>query len=931
VSSSPITIPAGSTTGTVTISTNGLNDTDVEPIETIILTYGTLVNVTSTETDVTLNLLSDDKPTVDSIDINATTIEENGSTSTITATLSEVHSRNVIIPLTITGTATLDQDYETEFSSKGSTVLAGGNGSGNALNQLNQPFGVSVDSSGNIYVADYSNDRIVKWVPGSTQGENIISVSSPNDIHVDSSGNIYVSSYYNHRVFKYTLSNGSYTQSTVAGNGNSGSALNQLNYPEAIFVDSSNNIYIADTRNYRVVKWEPGSSEGLVVAGGNGEGTALNQLSWPRGITLDSAGNFYVSDTNNNRIMKWAPSSSEGILILEGLSEPRGIRIDSSDNIFISNYNRSNVLKYTLLNGNYTQSIVAGQNNSQGDSLNQLNRPIGIYIDDNGNIYIADLYNHRIIKQQIKPEIEIVAGSSTGAIKFRSLADLSDEDDETIIVTPSTTVSNATSSITNVKTITITDDDVASTVSFAFSSSNIDEDSSSDVTLTATLNEPSGREIKIPFTVGGTATETSEFIVSSSPITIPAGSIKGTVTISTNGLDDTDVEPIETIILTFGTLINATTTETDVTLNLLSDDKPTVDAVSLDTETIAEDGSTSTITATISAVHSRDVKIPLVLTGTAKNDSDYSIEFASRGASTVAGGNGEGNSLNQLRYPRGVVVDSSGNIYIADTDNRRIMKWTPGATKGEIIITGIYPMAIQVDNSGNIYVSDLNNHRVLKYTLSSGSYTQSVVAGGNNSGNSLNQLNRPWGIYVDSSETVYVADSYNHRIMKWSSGASQGVLVAGGNNEGNALNQLRYPRSVNVDSSGNIYVSDSDNNRIVKWAPNSNQGVDLFGNVYQPREIKFDSQQNLFVVMHYDQNIRKYSFFNGTYSNSSYSDLSSDFNNGNYNYPNGIYMTNLIIFMLLIDKIKELKNCNLVLKLLYLLVQQQEQHHLSQF
>ena len=298
-------------------------------------------------------------------------------------------------------------------------------------------------------------------------------------------------------------------------------------------------------------------------------------------------------------------------------------------------------------------------------------RPIAFAstIDSDGNVYAADTNNHKVIKQQIKPEIEIVAGSTTGAIKFRSLADLSDEDDETIIVTPSTTVSNATSLITDVKTITITDDDVASTVSFAFSSPTIDEDSSNDVILTATLNEPSGREIKIPYTIGGTATKTTEFTVSSSPITIPAGSTTGTATISTNGLDDTDVEPIETIILTFGTLVSATTAETDVTLNLLSDDKPSVDAISLDTETIDEDGSTSTISATISAVHSKDVKIPLVLTGTAQKDSDYLIEFASRGSSTVAGGNGEGGSLNQLRYPRGVAMDGLGNIYVADTDN----------------------------------------------------------------------------------------------------------------------------------------------------------------------------------------------------------------------------------------------------------------------
>ena len=68
--------------------------------------------------------------------------------------------------------------------------------------------------------------------------------------------------------------------------------------------------------------------------------------------------------------------------------------------------------------------------------------------------------------------------------------------------------------------------------------------------------------------------------------------------------------------------------------------------------------------------------------------------------------------------------------------------------------------------------------------------------------------------------------------MKWPEGASQGVVVAGGNNNGTALNQLNYPSGVTVDSLGNVYVADSDGNRIMKWAPNSNQGVDLFGYVY---------------------------------------------------------------------------------------------------
>ena len=641
VSSSPITIAPGSTTATVTVSTSGLDDTDVEVLETIILTFDTLVNVTSSETDVTLSLISDDKPSVTGITLDKTEIAEDGSEAILTATISEGHSKDVIIPLTISGTAELNSDYSTEFGSKGTKTVAGGNGRSSDLNAFYNPYGLAIDNSGNIYVADYNNSRIMKWIPGAIEGIKIASASYPYDIQVDSNGNVYYSELYGARVVKLTYENDSYESTVVAGGNGGGSSLNQLNYPKGIHVDNTGNIYIADSENHRIVMYEPGNIEGLVVAGENGQGNGSNQLSWPEDIVVDSNQNIYISNSGNTNLIKWKSGSSDGVVV--NTNNYNWLDIDSFDDIYLSN--GQDIFKLLQSNDSYTTKLISSVSSSSIRA---------IHIDSIGNIYFSDTNNQRIGKITIVPELFVSAGETTGTVTFKSINEVSDEEDETIIITPSASVTNATSSETDVQTITINDDDDVPSVSFAFSSPSIDEDSSTDVTLTATLSVVSGKPIEIPFTISGTATLTDEFTISDSPISIEAGSTTGTLTVSTTGLDDTDVEVLETIILTFGTLVNSTTTETDVTLNLLSDDNPNVTSIELDKTTILEDGSTATLTGTISAAHSKDVTIPLTITGTATIDTDYSTAFASKGITTVAGGDTYGSDLNKLYNPRDV-------------------------------------------------------------------------------------------------------------------------------------------------------------------------------------------------------------------------------------------------------------------------------------
>ena len=165
----------------------------------------------------------------------------------------------------------------------------------------------------------------------------------------------------------------------------------------------------------------------------------------------------------------------------------------------------------------------------------------------------------------------------------------------------------------------------------------------------------------------------------------------------------------------------------------------------------------------------------------------------------MAAGNGYGSATNQLRNPYGIDIDSSGNIYIADSDNQRIVKWAPGAISGTVVASGIYAWDIHVDSSGNIYSSDYSNRRVMKYTLESdGTYTATVVAGGNGNGSNNNQFSSPRGIHVDSSGNIYVADQSNHRVMKWASLGSEGTVVAGTGTSGQGTNQLSSPADVQV-------------------------------------------------------------------------------------------------------------------------------------
>ena len=141
-------------------------------------------------------------------------------------------------------------------------IVAGGNGLGGNANQLYYPNKIFVDDTGNVYVADWGNNRIQKWAQGATAGITVPdSYGSATCVFVDKGGNIYFPDDYDKGQVK-KLAPGATTSVIVAGSGTTGSGADQLSYITDLFVDDTGNIYIADYSNYRVQKWAPGATSG---------------------------------------------------------------------------------------------------------------------------------------------------------------------------------------------------------------------------------------------------------------------------------------------------------------------------------------------------------------------------------------------------------------------------------------------------------------------------------------------------------------------------------------------------------------------------------------------------------------------------------------------------------------------------------------------
>jgi len=342
------------------------------------------------------------------------------------------------------------------YGQLGSFTTNTNNNGGISANSLSSPIGSALDSSGNLYVADAGNNRVLFYPSGSTTATRVygqggsfttntenkggISANSlylPEAFALDSNGNLYVADYGNNRVLFYP--SGSTTATRVYGQGgsfttdtanNGGISASSLDLPSAVALDSNNNLYVADEGNSRVLFYPSGSTTATRVYGQGGSfttntqnegGISANSLYLPNGVALDSSGNLYVADTFNNRVLFYPSGSTtatrvygqggsfttnngnEGGISANSLNDPNGLALDRGGDLYVADFNNNRVLFY--FSGSATAALVYGQLgsfttntvNKGGISANSLDGPAGIALDSSGNLYVADVTNNRVL------------------------------------------------------------------------------------------------------------------------------------------------------------------------------------------------------------------------------------------------------------------------------------------------------------------------------------------------------------------------------------------------------------------------------------------------------------------------------------------------------------------------------------------------------
>ncbi|MBI4851018.1 MAG: IPT/TIG domain-containing protein [Acidobacteria bacterium] len=742
------------------------------------------------------------------------------------------------------------------------TTFAGGvpflGDGGDALeSSLNRPEGVAVDGAGNIFVVDSSNHRIrmidtagvittiagngVRGFTGDGTSALAASLNLPKSIALDSSGNLFIADFGNSRVRRVDAITGIIT--TVAGNGirsfsgDNGLATNaSLRFPQGITVDLAGNILIADTGNNRIRRVD--SQTGLITTiAGNGNKTigedgaiaTSTAIGAVEIIAVDSSNNIFFLASSSGRIRRINPSTQTittvvgdgtkgfagdgGAATTAKLNSPEDFKIDTLGNIFISDSVNSRIRRVDAKTGVIATVAGSGELAFGGDggaaTTSSLNLPKSIAVDGLGNLIISDTGNNRIRRVTVDGIITTIAGNGTNSFTLKgSVMDTRFDYPEAMVIDQEGFIYIA-DTFNNRVVVIDTNKGIADTL---VGDDDVDPNLGDDG-LGEEFGEDDGSNSDNDDSDGGDGDDGDD------------GGDDGDD--GGDDGDDGDDGGDDGRVLEGSAL--------DINLRF-----PSGIAVDEDNLYISDTGR--------NMIQRVDLNTGMITI------------FAGTGASGFSGDNGLATKA-RLNSPHGLALDSEGNLFVADSDNRRIRRIdiqtgmiTTIAGTGMMGSAGdggmakaaqfVFPRSLAIDSKGNLYIVDSDDSRVRKIDTN-GIIT--TIAGngmddfsGDGGVATSASLRLPKGIVVDDAGNIFISDSENDRIRRVD--VQTGIIstiagtgTTGFSGDGNLASQARLnsPYALALDSNSSLFVLDTFNNaiRVMKLLGSSANAPDFSLNV----------------------------------------------------------------------------------------------------
>jgi sugar lactone lactonase YvrE len=544
---------------------------------------------------------------------------------------------------------------------------------------------------------------------------------NPAAVAVDPQGDVYVADTQNFRIEKLSP-----TGQVLAVIGDLGMDRGEFLFPQGIAVDRKGNIYVADTGNARIEKFSP---RGFPLAVWNQVGGAPGEFAYPDDVAVDRAGDVYVSDWWDHRVQKLSPEGKPleawgAAHPMNGslqLIRPAGVAVDSAGTLYISDYSLGRIVKIS------PQGRVAAIWGGAKGSGQEFLQPEHLAVDGAGNLYVADRGHHRVV--ELSPTGREVRAWSLGA----------KGDPNGVAVTPA-------------GTIVVADTRGSRVLQYS----------------------PNGKTLLTAW--GHDERATGEFFFPTAVAVGPSGML------AVADMENARIEQVSTA---------AATSSPRVIWSL-----PRITAKRIGKPTsIAIDPAGDTY-----VVDARQKGVAKLLP-----DGRPVPHWPANPRALPAD-------------PIGVAADPAGGAYVVDGASSQIWRldaaghllsrWGkgPGKSPGQFRFDRTGPAGIAADGQGHVYVTDTKNSRIEKFTANG-----RLLAVWSKTGYFFGGFSYPYGVAVDTRGNVYVADTYANAIEELS---PSGAPIARWGTQGSAPGQFRDPFGIAVDSSGVIYVADSNNDRI---------------------------------------------------------------------------------------------------------------------